>query len=354
MDPENDATPSGVSQEQTTDIENAQLPSGSPDGAAEDGENKGPPMPTERPLTPREIAMNAITVRRESDDEAPAPAPAPPAAAPAPAATPESSQIEQQLVDEPRVLTEGLDKVMVLAKIDGVEQQVSVADLTRQYQKNGAADKRLAEATQLLREAKALAAPPVRVEDAQGNPDSSPAPKPAGDGTETAKAFVTALFEGDEAKALAALTNLGIGRSEGSTQIDVNQLASQLTPAVRQQLVEESALEKFGRDYSDIVADPYLADIADRFLAQGLKDGKSYPEAMDEAGKLTRGWLAAKAPAPSPSAPPPTTDRNAKLNRKAGIDEVPAVNKTATSTQEPPQTPTQVIEEMKKARGLTS
>lgn len=352
MDPETDATQPGVSADQSQAQQQA-----TENPKTDDGEGAGSAPPGERPLSARELAMDAIRVKREDEEErertgASAQTAPEPAAQPAATAADEAdTQLAAQL-GEDQVLASGLDKVKVKVKIDGEEQLVSVEEMQRQFQKNGAADKRLAEATRLLQQAQQMAsAPPVRVESGAQQNDSAPASQPSGGDVESAKAFVSALFEGDEEKALAALTKVGIGRSEGSTQIDVNQLAQQLTPAIRNQLIAESASEKFRQDYADIVEDPILARIADGFLEAGLKDGTPFPEAMEAAGKLTRQWVASKAP-PAPPAPSPTTDRDKKLAMKAGIDEVSAASKTAASTQPAPQTLSDVILEMKKARGL--
>ena len=75
-----------------------------------------------------------------------------------------------------------------------------------------------------------------------------------------------------------------------------------------------------------------------------------FVDALDVGGKRTRDWLASKGvTAPTPN---PTTDRNTKLERKAGIDVIPALNSKATTVEEPEQSATDVINEMRKARGL--
>lgn len=273
----------------------------------------------------------------------------------------QQDQLAAQLdADTPRVLTDGLDKVMVRIKVDGVESEVSVADMQRSYQKGNAADLRLQQATQLLNEAKTIAAapPPVGIGAKTPAAEDTASSKSAG-GLEQGKEFVSALFEGDEAKALEALAKLGIGRTEeGSTQIDAQQLAAQLTPAIRQKLVEDSALDTFKSKHADIVNDPYLARMADEFLDAELKGGKPFTEALEGAATRTRDWLSSKgvsAPAPSSApapAPAPTDVRAAKLERKAGIDVIPALNKSATTTEPPVQTASQIIAEMRKARGM--
>ena len=63
------------------------------------------------------------------------------------------SQVAAQLEAQPAAPVE---KVKV--KVDGTELEVSQEELVRTFQKNAAADKRLEEATRLLREAEQLAA----------------------------------------------------------------------------------------------------------------------------------------------------------------------------------------------------
>lgn len=301
---------------------------------------------TERQLSPREVAMAAIKVRRETDDEADQLAAQ---MAATPAVTP-----EPEPAPGPRVLSEADLQSRVRIKIDGVEQIVTVAEMQRQFQKNGAADRRLAEATRLLNEAQLreqqLQTPPAAVAAKGGSDDSTPTPADGDDGG--AKAFLSSLFEGDEDKAAAALQKLLGGRSQQApTQLSEQELAAKLTPVIKQQLVAESALEQFAVDNPDIVQDPYLADMADGFLEAEVEAGKPYVEALGTAAKKTRDWLASKGVQPTPT-PPPTMDRTTKLERKASIDTVPALNKAASTTVEPAQSASDVIAAMRKARGL--
>lgn len=267
-------------------------------------------------------------------------------------------QVATQLEDKPTVLSDGLEKVMVTVKIDGQERQVSVADMQRDYQKNGAADKRLEEAARQSREAARLLAeaqaragiPPVGVDPNKGTPESTTQAETSGDDPKAeAKRIVTALFEGDEEKALEAVERLVAGRQAPTqAQPDTQQIAQ----VVKQQMSVDSALEQFSKDYQDIVSDPYLATIADQYLEAEVKDPtKSYAEALDAAGKKTRDWLAAKTGQPAVNTPP-TMDRTQKLERKAGIDNVQALNTKATTVEEPVQSASDVIADMKKQRGL--
>lgn len=263
-----------------------------------------------------------------------------------------SQQVDTQMEDKPTVLEADLDKIFVKQKIDGEERLVSVADLNRDSQKHGAADKRLDEAARLLREAREQAAaiktPPVGVA-AEGTPsDSTTQADAEGDDPKAAaKRIVKALFEGDEDGAIEAVEKIVAGR-QAPTQPDTQQIAQQ----VKQQMSVDSALEQFAKDYRDIVDDPYLASLADQFLDAEVQDPtKSYAEALDAAGKKTRDWLAAKTGQPAQTATP-TMDRTQKLERKAGIDNVQALNTKATTAEEPVLSASDVIADMKKQRGL--
>lgn len=277
----------------------------------------------------------------------------------------EPSQADQQLAAQlgaeqdptpapsgPKVITDGLDQMLVTVKIDGRERQVTVEEMQRQFQKNGAAEARLEEATRLLNEARATAhkpaAPPVGIADPGGKPDSTNAPEGGDDG---AKAFLSSLFEGDEEKATEALNRLLGGRNQVPIQPNEQELAAKLTPVIRQQMLQESALEKFESDFSDVMADPYLETVAAGFIQEAVDGGTPFIEALEIGGNKTRDWIASMAPKADPG-PTPTMTRDAKLERKARIDQIPTLNKAASSTVEPTQTTADVIAEMRKARGL--
>ena len=286
---------------------------------------------TTRELSARELAMEAIAEGRQGTFDAES----------------RGDQTDQQLAAQLEPLATLPAPTRVKVKIDGVESEVTLDELTRQYQKNGAAERRLEEATRLLNEARA-AVPPVGFAPPASSSESTPVePQPQG-GTDEAKAFLAALFDGDEVKALEALQKIGLGRPQ-PTQ-NTAQLAAQLTPAIKQQLVVDSALEKFTTDYADIVKDPYLADLADRFLDAEVANGTPFTEALEAAGQKTRDWLGSKGV--TQASPSPTMNRDTKLERKAGIDSIPALNTKATTVEEPEQSAQDVIREMRKSRGL--
>lgn len=296
-------------------------------------------VPTEKEVAqnPRMLAMEAIRVQRDGDDEQTSNNAA-------------DDQLALQTETAPRVLTDGLDRTMVRVKVDGVEQEIPVADVVRSYQKDAAAQARLNEATRVLDEARRTAAaaiPPAPVVQPGANTETAATPEP-----ETVKGFVEALFEGDTEKAIEAFAKLGLntGRSDGAT-LDLEQVQAQLTPAIKQQLIDDSALERFEKDNADLAADPHLVSVTNNFIQDAVNGGTPYAEALEVGAKRTRDWLASIGAAKPGSEPTTSAHQPSKLERKAGIDEVQALNRTANTTQDAPVSVSNTIAEMKKARG---
>jgi hypothetical protein len=257
----------------------------------------------------------------------------------------EATQQDAQIAAQMNDLLASLDAQVVKVKIDGVESEVTVSEMRRQYQKNGAAERRLEEATRLLNEArttKESAPAPLRFAQDEKKSDS--------DGQEGGKALLEALFAGDESKALEELNRFGIGRSQEAPTLDVVQIAAQITPAIKQQLIVESALDAFEAKFADVMADPYLEGMAAGFIKQEVDGGMPFVDALEIGGKKTRDWLASKG-VTTPETNP-TIDRNTKLERKAGMDKIPALNSKATTADVPEPSASDVITEMRRARGL--
>lgn len=327
-----------------------------------------------RPLTAREQAMNDIAATNDQriaeelraqgielevqHGEQPAPAPGPkdePTPTPAPPAhLGLDPELAAQLGREP-VPMEALDDVPVRVKIDGVERVTTLREYRRTAQLDGAAQSRFDQANRVLAEAERLRKlaegaaaapqPPVGVEGKDAKTDSLPA-------TEEASQLVTALMVGDEEKATELMTK-ALQRLQTPQQTDTSNLVAKAAAEVKQQLSTEDAEAKFRSEYSDIVQDPALARVADGFFDEVMASDpqKSHAEALIEAGKKTREWkasIAGPAPAPSPTASP----RDRRLERKSQIDEVGGLGTKAKVPEEVAQSPSDVIAEMKKQRGL--
>lgn len=261
---------------------------------------------------------------------------------------PVDAQISAQLTDdgaEPKVVGDGFDKHRVKVKIDGVESEVSIEELKRQFQKGGAADKRLAEATRLLEEAKKVTAAAPAV----AKPEPEKTTDPNIEASEDK--FIKAMFSGDEEAAREAFREaLNAGR-QPSTQPSIEQIVKAATPALKQQLDQESALKQFGQDYADVLGDPYLAKKADDLLVEALNDGKPFDEALKVAGDGTRGWLTKLTGVAPRQDKPSTTVRSERLERKTGLDTVVGTGTKAVMATEEEPSASSVIAQMRAARG---
>ena len=297
-------------------------------------------------------------------ETAPRPTPAPTAAptppAPAPAATQGtkakakslSPELLAQFGDEP-IPFEALDQIKVRVPVDGEMREMTLHDVRRTVQLDGAAQKRLQQANELMKEAQQRTAsatpvptaPPVGVAPAPASRESAPAST-----TEEVNNLVSALFNGDEDTAKVLLGKILAGSQQAA---DPASLAQQAAATVRQQLSVDEANSAFRSAYSDIVGDPHLARAADGFYDEVMAEfpHKSYAEALMEAGQRTQAWMASKGIKTATGSASGST-RQEKQQRKERIDEVRALNRTPANQEVRELTPSEVIAEMRKERGL--
>lgn len=300
-----------------------------------------PAEPAEPALSPRDAALAIIAAGRREQFEAEtgvkldAEHPAAPADVdPAPA-----DPIVDQLAAQLAAPEDDLASRKVKVKIDGEESEVAFEELRREYQKGKSADKRL---TELARRERAL--------EERERATNTPAPEID---PELGKQFTTALANGDgeaanqafaDAVSRAVQAELAKGRAAIPDTMTIAQ-------QVKQQLVVESALEQSHKDYPQLYADPDLEALGATKIQRKMQDeALSFTDALKDvttefAAKF--GWVASGRSAPAN----PTTARDAKLERKAGIDNLPAINVKSTSTEAPPSSPSDVIAEMRRQRG---
>ena len=242
---------------------------------------------------------------------------------------------------------------LVTVKVDGEERQMPLAEVLRGYQKDQAASRRLEEVNRRtreieLREAQLLA----REQTSAPQPAIPNTPSPTNADAE--KGFLDSLYLGDESKTREALTKMmeERWRHDIPATPDLTTLASQLVPAIKQQIDLESASTAFAKDFQDIVSDPYLAQRADAFLNAELAQGIPLAEAMPKAGRATRDWVKTIAGVPLAESQPSTTARAEKLARKQAIDNPPATSVSSAAPAPLAENHTDVIKEMRRARGL--
>lgn len=308
---------------------------------------EGAPVPTEREQTMAEITAR---VRQERDDEIKASGGdvidttsatvADPSAAPAPDqpgpaaddATPPAPPAAEATPSTPPAGAAPIEDLVTI-KVDGVMQQVSRDKIyeagLRAVQKESSADRRLEEATRLLREVEQRIAPP---------PVQNTPPPQAWD----EEIIAYALAHGTEEQKAEAVRQIRGGRQELATP---DQIASTVESRILDKVDFQSSAEWFQTNYKDIVSDPYLLQLAslqeDHMRANGDKRPRKelYAEIGDGLRKLKGGGV-------------PVTTLEEKRTQKAGITNLPAASARKTTPQAPAaKTPSQIIEEMRTKRG---
>lgn len=308
---------------------------------------EGAPVPTEREQTMAEITAR---VRQERDDEIKASGGdvidttsatvADPSAAPAPDqpgpaaddATPPAPPAADATPSTPPAGAAPIEDLVTI-KVDGVMQQVSRDKIyeagLRAVQKESSADRRLEEATRLLREVEQRIAPP---------PVQNTPPPQAWD----EEIIAYALAHGTEEQKAEAVRQIRGGRQELATP---DQIASTVESRILDKVDFQSSAEWFQTNYKDIVSDPYLLQLAslqeDHMRANGDKRPRKelYAEIGDGLRKLKGGGV-------------PVTTLEEKRTQKAGITNLPAASARKTTPQAPAaKTPSQIIEEMRTKRG---
>ena len=308
---------------------------------------EGAPVPTEREQTMAEITAR---VRQERDDEIKASGGdvidttsatvADPSAAPAPDqpgpaaddATPPAPPAADATPSTPPAGAAPIEDLVTI-KVDGVMQQVSRDKIyeagLRAVQKESSADRRLEEATRLLREVEQRIAPP---------PVQNTPPPQAWD----EEIIAYALAHGTEEQKAEAVRQIRGGRQELATP---DQIANNVEARILDKVDFQSSAEWFQTNYKDIVSDPYLLQLAslqeDHMRANGDTRSRKelYAEIGDGLRKLKGGGV-------------PVTTLEEKRTQKAGITNLPAASARKTTPQAPAaKTPSQIIEEMRTKRG---
>ena len=265
------------------------------------------------PPGPRELAMEAIELanRARLDRTKDFPETSQDAA----------DQVAEQLA-EPRPLVP-TENQTVLVKIDGQEQEVSLSDVLRSYQKGAAADRRLEEATRLLNEAKQAQAAPL----AAPAPPAVPSPQePSGEVEDFVRGALDKMFEGEQDAAVRALTS-AIKAAGGSqptpTPISIDEIAVQL----QQRIAVDKAFETVRQEYPDIIANKDIELLTSIKINERVAAGEARADAMLTAAQEVYAILG-KQPT---SARREGTKTDEKLARKAALDPLRSAGVAASS-----------------------
>lgn len=259
------------------------------------------------------------------------------------------AQLDDELIDDPK------DK-RVRVKVDGVERDIPLTEVLSSWQKGAAADRRLEEATRLLREAQqaTVEKPVASVEQQEPGKDQAPE-------TESAKpaelealvdATLDAIYGGDQSVAREALVKL-VSQTRGGPvptpvlpEIDYGEVASRV-----QQLREvDTALEKIRTDYPDILTSPDIELLTAIKVNAAVSAGAPRHEAMLAAAREVYAILGKDSGRRQQDSQ--RESRDEKLLRKSGRDFVSPATAAAdlVSDATPSKTPVQAIHEIAARR----
>jgi hypothetical protein len=290
-------------------------------------------------------------------------------AAAAAAGKKDKSELERQLAADDRVtVIDDPAKYQVKVKVDGVEQTMSLADVVRINQKESAADRRLEQASTMLKAAEAREAAAQAALAAADDANKAKAEreaKAAADAKAAAEVDLKAklkdyndlLYAGkteEAADAMLKIMEAREGRSNATRDAPVVIDVQKLKEQVKGELRTESALETFAGAYPEIIANPDLAKIADRHFEAAKKAGKTDAEAFTAAGEATRGYVRdlAKTLGMAEVKPKTAGGRESLEKRKETIDEPETASMGTSLKDTTPQesNPRSVIAEMAASR----
>ena len=225
----------------------------------------------------------------------------------------------------------------VKIKVDGQEREVPESEIMehgrRALQKESAADKRLQEATELLRQAK------EQFSQMGGSPQVE---RPRRD-----------LSQLDDL-ALARRIQMGT-KDEAAEAVAVMRDRETVSPdnvaaMVEGRILAKLKFEEIRGDYKDVLDDDYLAKLAvmedQRMIADG--DTRLPHERLPDIAKKLRAWRT-----PKDAKKVVLEDLESKRNAKAAAASIPSAHgrSSAATPQQKPQSRSEVIQEMREARG---
>lgn len=262
-----------------------------------------------------------------------------------------TKQVEEQLADPEPEPEPVVQKVKV--KVDGAEQEVDLDTLVRTFQKNSAADRRLEEATRLLREAEELAAAKTAQPSA---PTEQPKPENTPEELRQAAADVLGkLYDGDQEAAADALAQL-LAKQRGGDQptppapqaeIDDEALLDKLET----RMTLRKAFETVKTDYPDILADPDLELLTANKINRAIAAGVPRAEAMINSAKEVYALLG-KTPAGRPTVDPKPSPADKRRENKERLDQIPTAHASAMPAAAPMEAnnPSAIIAELASRR----
>ena len=246
-------------------------------------------------------------------------------------------------------------------KVDGQELNVPFDDLKSSHQKDKASQKRFEEAAQLsrqlkLREEQLNSYVRHLHENQQKQAPPSDVPENNNDAS-IIEQYHEALYEDDSEKAASLLKTLTNGREHATQNVEevVNQaleraFASRRAEQERHEQAKynmdlDDAVGWFNENHKDIAETPELRAVADNRTVTLMQENPDWTpkQVIEAAADYTRNWISNLA-----------NPKDARITRKKNIVKHPRAVSAASSSGDQdmePQTPSQIIDEMKRQRG---
>jgi hypothetical protein len=238
----------------------------------------------------------------------------------------ETPEVEEEVPQE-KAMAE-----TIKIKVDGEEKEVPKDKIydagIRALQKESTADKRLEEATRLLREIETKYAQPQQQQESPSQEWDD-------------KTVAYALEHGNEEQKAYAVSLL-----RGRANTTPEQLVHDTTQRVLDTVDFQEASRKFATEYSDIVNDPYLLKLASIAEDEARANGDKRPRAAlyKDIGDSLRKWKGGNVT-------PVSMDEKKELKAKNVINLPSASMKKTVTEIVKPKTTADIIEDMRKQRG---
>lgn len=275
--------------------------------------------------------------------------------------TPEPEKKETTAEPEEEPPTEETVKLVV----DGEEKEVPLSQVvdagTRTLQKESAADKRLEEATKLLKEAKVtVRAQPPQTEDVDPEKTETIEEEVQPDFDAVQKKLANAIQYGEDDAVEVAISEFRKAISDApkpkGTTVDEAEITANVIAEVEgKQIMDKFHLPKDEGGFKDLADDLRARALVGAEIDKMLKDGEpnswgTYQKAGEEIRKFL-GWEKEPTPEPEPE-PEPDPKLTERIEKKREIDTIqPATAVTETTLK--PETPEEVsetIDNMRKSR----
>ena len=269
----------------------------------------------------------------------------------------ESSEEPEEVQDSP-VWHDG-DDWKTRIKVDGEEVEVSFDSLKTSHQKDKASQKRFEAASAKER---ALLAREHQINQYVNSMNQRPPQEDAAEESETAdvdgivEKYHAALFEDDAAEAarlLKTLSNSGRGNATQNVEEVVHRAIQSYDQSKRVEVQKhkqavyqkslEDAVRSFEDDYPDIAESPELRTVADNKTVTLTQENPNWTpaEIIKAAAEYTREWAGTMP------------NSNGRLTRKKKIVQQPksVLASANLGSDQVAMTPSEIVQEMKKARG---